>query len=318
MTTLDFAAFFATTPELARWHPALELAIDRRYRGVPHGDERRWAAAVEALPEPGGPPTLNADMVATGAEITPDGDCAGQLSQLAPWRKGPFRYGPVAIDAEWRSNLKWARLQHHLTPLDGRRVIDIGAGNGYYLYRTLGSGAELAVGVDPTRLFLWQFEVFRRAMPELRAHLLPLAGEDLPPMACFDTAFTMGVIYHRREPVTHLREVAAQLRPGGELVVESLVIDTDADDALIPDGRYARMRNVWEIPSPNRLLRQATEAGLVGARIVDLSPTTVVEQRPTPFMTFESLAHCLDPADATRTIEGHPAPVRAVLIASKP
>ena len=317
MSQLDFADFFRATPELARWHEPLRAALQARYFDVPHGDESRWAAAVDALPTTTGDVSLDSPVVSTGARASTR-YLEASFEALRPWRKGPFRFADLYIDSEWRSDWKWARLAPHLTPLAGRRVIDIGCGNGYYLLRSLGQGARLALGVDPTRLFLWQFEAFRRQIPGSAAHVLPLACEDLPETGLFDTAFTMGVIYHRREPIQHLREVAAQLRPGGEIVVESLVIYEDGDAALTPDGRYARMRNVWEVPSPTRLVRQIEAAGLVRARIVDVTPTTVDEQRATPFMTFESLIDCLDPDDRSRTVEGHPAPLRAIVIAAKP
>ncbi|MBP8127345.1 MAG: DUF1698 domain-containing protein, partial [Aeromonadaceae bacterium] len=52
-------------------------------------------------------------------------------------------------------------------------------------------------------------------------------------------------------------------------------------------------------------------------RIVDQSVTTTDEQRKTAWMRNDSLAEFLDPSDSTLTIEGHPAPKRAVLIASR-
>jgi tRNA (mo5U34)-methyltransferase len=43
----------------------------------------------------------------------------------------------------------------------------------------------------------------------------------------------------------------------------------------------------------------------------------VDEQRPTAWMRFESLPDFLDPDDPTHTVEGLPAPRRAVLIAKR-
>jgi len=49
--------------------------------------------------------------------------------------------------------------------------------------------------------------------------------------------------------------------------------------------------------------------------IVDVGQTSVEEQRRTPWMTFHSLAQFLDPDDPGLTIEGLPAPRRAILTA---
>jgi tRNA (mo5U34)-methyltransferase len=35
-------------------------------------------------------------------------------------------------------------------------------------------------------------------------------------------------------------------------------------------------------------------------------------------MTFDSLGEALDPTDPRRTVEGHPAPVRAMVIGRRP
>ncbi len=52
--------------------------------------------------------------------------------------------------------------------------------------------------------------------------------------------------------------------------------------------------------------------------IADVCVTTTEEQRRTEWMVTESLADFLDPNDRSKTVEGYPAPQRAVLIARKP
>ncbi|WP_455200938.1 DUF1698 domain-containing protein [Kaarinaea lacus] len=51
---------------------------------------------------------------------------------------------------------------------------------------------------------------------------------------------------------------------------------------------------------------------------MDVTQTTVEEQRVTHWMHFESLADFLDPEDYNKTVEGYPAPRRAIFIAKKP
>ena len=63
------------------------------------------------------------------------------LHALQPWRKGPFSLFGVQIDTEWRSDWKWNRVAPHLSPLAGRRVLDVGCGNGYYGWRMCAAGA---------------------------------------------------------------------------------------------------------------------------------------------------------------------------------
>jgi tRNA (mo5U34)-methyltransferase len=84
---------------------------------------------------------------------------------------------------------------------------------------------------------------------------------------------------------------------------------------LFPQPRYARMRNVWAIPTIESLLGWLTQAGFKTPCLVDVSATTTAEQRSTEWMRFDSLAEALSPADARQTLEGYPAPTRALLLA---
>jgi tRNA (mo5U34)-methyltransferase len=126
----------------------------------------------------------------------------------------------------------------------------------------------------------------------------------------------MGILYHQRDPGAALGKVRQLLRPGGELVLETLIL-TEAGDALLePAGRYAKMNNVHAIPSLTRIAAWLQAAGYRQVRCVDVTPTTLDEQRPTEWINSESLDAFLDPANPGLTVEGHPAPVRAVVLAS--
>ena len=207
----------------------------------------------------------------------------------------------------------------HLSDLTGRTILDVGCGSGYHMWRMIGAGAHLAVGIDPTQLFLCQFEAVRKLLGnDQRAHLLPLGIEQLPALNAFDTVFSMGVLYHRRSPLDHLWQLKDQLVDGGELVLETLVVEGDENSVLVPGDRYAQMRNVYFIPSAAALKMWLEKCGFVDVRIVDVCATTTEEQRRTEWMITESLADFLDPEDNSKTLEGYPAPVRAVIIANKP
>jgi tRNA (mo5U34)-methyltransferase len=244
---------------------------------------------------------------------------AGLLRQLAPWRKGPFTLYGIHIDSEWRSDWKWQRLLPHITHLKGRLVLDVGCANGYYLWRMVGAGARCAVGIDPMGRFLAQFTAVQRLLggdpPVL---LLPFTLEQLPPLAVFDTVFSMGVLYHRRNPLEHLQQLKQQLRPGGELVLETLILPDESSALLIPKQRYAQMRNVYVIPSAATLCSWLSSSGFTYLRLVDQTPTTSAEQRCTDWSGQQSLRHTLNPQDPTKTIEGYPAPLRAIVVANRP
>ncbi|VFS58540.1 tRNA (mo5U34)-methyltransferase [Raoultella planticola] len=96
------------------------------------------------------------------------------------------------------------------------------------------------------------------------------------------------------------------------------MVEGDENTVLVPGDRYAQMRNVYFIPSAAALKMWLEKCGFVDVRIVDVCATTTEEQRRTEWMITESLADFLDPDDSGKTLEGYPAPVRAVIIANKP
>lgn len=306
---------------LARLPDQLARGLDRQR----HGDLPAWEKAVANLPALSGPRDvrLDADQVTVDLALSDSRrrQCENLLKTLMPWRKGPFRLADIHIDSEWRSDWKWQRVAPHLAPLKGLRILDVGGGNGYHAWRMAGAGAAFVLVIDPSPRFFWQFQAVRHFVGDAdghRTHFLPVGIEDVPErLAFFDTVFSMGVLYHRPSPLEHLLQLKDALRPGGELVLETLVVTGDATTVLLPGERYAAMPNVYFLPSSAALCQWLERCGFVNVRVVDEADTTVDEQRATDWMTFQSLTDFLDPDDPAKTREGYPAPRRAIVIANK-
>jgi tRNA (mo5U34)-methyltransferase len=286
----------------------------RRLRDHPHGDMPAWLDAIAQLPTGDGYHKLDQPMPVLGQTAEDASAVHEQLTRLHPWRKGPLQLAGVRIDTEWRSDWKWQRVESHLG-LDGHAVLDIGCGNGYFGLRMLAHGARSVIGIDPTLVFVMQWLAMQKLCPGIDNYVLPLGVEDLQE-GCprFDTVFSMGVLYHRRDPKQHLQKLKSLARAGGQVVLETLVLDTPRHAVLRPLGRYARMRNVHAVPSLPVLEQWLAESGMGNFQVLDVSMTTVEEQRSTDWMKFESLAQCLDPDDPSLTVEGYPAPVRAMVL----
>jgi tRNA (mo5U34)-methyltransferase len=183
----------------------------------------------------------------------------------------------------------------------------------------LGDGAAEVIGIDPTPLFVMQFWAIQSYLRRDNIWVLPVGIQDVPAKTqAFDTVFSMGILYHRRSPIDHLQDLKDCLRPGGQLVLETLVIEGELGDCLVPEGRYARMGNVWFLPSCDTLLSWLTKMGFEDAQTIDVSVTTTQEQRSSDWMRFHSLSDFLDPLDPNKSIEGHPAPRRAIVTANLP
>lgn len=310
--------------ELAPWASILGEQIARGLSPQRYGDLNRWQQAMAQLPDII-PDAVHLDTARVGASSLPQPDESTQallreaLMGLHPWRKGPFELFGVHIDTEWRSDWKWERVRQHIAPLEGRRVLDVGCGSGYHCWRMLGDGASEIIGIDPTPLFVMQFWTLQKYLQRDEVWVLPVGIEHLPAkLQAFDTVFSMGILYHRRSPLDHLQELKDALKPGGELVLETLVIDGGPGDTLVPEGRYARMGNVWFLPSCDTLVGWMRKLGFEDPKVIDVTTTTTDEQRSTEWMQFHSLANFLDPDDPSKTIEGYPSPRRAVITARAP
>lgn len=305
------------------WLETLATSIETAFNSSRHGNLDEWLQMLKDLPD------ISASSIElkTEVRIGEKDDCSNDqreqlekaLRMLEPWRKGPITLFGINIDTEWHSDWKWERLQPQIQSLKGKHVLDIGCGNGYYALRSYAQGADLVIGIDPGQKYIMQFYALKKYLGNLPVHLLPLGIEDIPSgLKAFDTVFSMGVLYHRRSPLDHLLELKDCLISGGELVLETLVIEGDENSVLLPIDRYQQMRNVWFLPSCDALILWLKRCGFQNVRVIDVVSTTIEEQRSTDWMKFDSLEKFLDKDDPSRTIEGYPGPKRALLLANAP
>ncbi len=288
---------------LPDWPVALQPLLKTRMSTAAHGDYGRWRDIVTALPDAASDQQKLREL----------------LLGLSPWRKGPFDVGGIKIDAEWRSDLKWARLAKTILPLTDRKVLDVGCGNGYYALQMRKAGAGTVIGIDPTLIYVMQFLAVNTFERDPFTFILPLRLEETPnARKIFDTTFSMGVLYHQRSPIDHLQRLKQTLRPGGQMVLETIFVPGEESYACTPKDRYARMRNVWLLPTIAELTTWMRRTGYRDIEIIDESVTTTDEQRSTEWMPFESLREALDPDDPSKTVEGWPAPRRVVVTAISP
>ncbi|PIE42353.1 MAG: tRNA 5-methoxyuridine(34)/uridine 5-oxyacetic acid(34) synthase CmoB [Gammaproteobacteria bacterium] len=286
----------------------------------PHGDVARWQAALQALPDIDHVKISIDQAIQLTGDLSDDCQAERQkieqiLRQLCPWRKGPLQFLHTAIDTEWDSLMKWRRVVATGIDFHGKNVVDIGCGNGVFLWAIADAGAKSVTGVDPMWLFYHQFMAFQRYAKNPHLCFLPLGVQDLPLKNAYDSVLSMGVLYHRKSPLDHLFQLKGLIKKGGDLILETIVLPDRGKTLLTPQDRYAGMHNVWMIPSVGVLQDWLIKTGFEIIHIGEPVKTTLDEQRQSDWMTFHSLNQFLHSDDDELTVEGHPAPYRIVVTA---
>lgn len=238
------------------------------------------------------------------------------LRQLMPWRKGPLQFFDTRIDAEWQSNLKWDRIKPFLPELKGKKILDIGCNNGYYLFRMLSENPDFLLGIDPMNLCFYQYLSFARYLNHPNLFYLPIGIDQLSLFKpFFNIVFCMGVLYHRKSPIDCLIQMKSLLKKKGLLIIETLTYPGEDSIAFSPKDRYAKMPNVYFLPTVSCLTNWLVNAGFHSINVVSTAKTTSTEQRRTSWMNYDSLAANLNPNHPNQTIEGYPAPQRTIVFA---
>ncbi len=297
------------------------LSVSKQTLAVNNGNIPKWEAAInEIKKQPKGSIDYQAPYLTIHTKNNNIEALQQSLKLLMPWRKGPYQIGDLQLDSEWRGDLKWDRVLPYIQPLKGKTVLDVGSGNGYFTYLMALAGAEIALGIEPFLLFNYQFQAMQILINNpLNAFVLPLKLEQIPEKPLFDTVFSMGVLYHQKNHLLHLQQLKTVLAEDGELILETLIIDEKQGEQIIPQDRYAKMRNVWCLPSTNTLHTWLKRVGFKKIKLVDVTKTTPEEQRATHWIgdNTQSLKDFLDPNDDYLTIEGLPAPKRAIFVCQK-
>ncbi len=209
---------------------------------------------------------------------------------------------------------KWDSLN---IELKGKNILDVGSGNGYYGFRMLGKGAEFVICLEPNVSHLTQFLALNHFINSNRIRMVPLRIEEISFFdKCFDLVFSMGVLYHQRNPENHLNILTSHLNEGGQIILETLIAPDEYGQALIPKSSYANMSNVWFIHTRKGLEDLINKSGLKILKMGSSVKTMPEEQRATKWMPFRSLVDGLSQG-LDRTVEGLPSPDRVVLVLTK-
>jgi len=293
----------------------LDTLRQERQKWLTWKNIKPYQEAIAALPEYTNVKITLADKVEVQIEDLSSADLE-QIKQTAllmkPWRKGPFQFNTLFIDSEWQSQIKYNLLEPHFD-LKDKIVGDIGCNNGYYLFRMLSQQPEKLIGFDPSAIYYSQFQFVNHFIKsDIVYELLGVEHVEFYEHK-FDTLFCLGVLYHRSDPVAMLKSLFKGLNKGGELILDTFMIDGEDEICLTPRDRYSKIPNIYFVPTVNALKNWCCRAGFESVEVLEIMKTEVNEQRKTEWIDTQSLEDFLDPDDPTKTVEGYPAPKRVYL-----
>jgi tRNA (mo5U34)-methyltransferase len=235
---------------------------------------------------------------------------------IQPWRKGPFQISTTFIDSEWQSYIKYDLLKPYFN-ITNKIVGDIGCNNGYYLFRMMAENPKKLVGFDPSSIPYCQFKFLEHFIQSgIKYELLGIEHVEFYEHK-FDILFCLGVLYHRPNPIGSLKSLYKGLNWGGELILDTFMIDGEDEICLTPKKRYSKIPNIYFIPTVNALKNWCYRAGFEEVEVLEISKTKLEEQRKTEWINTESLDDFLDNEDDSKTVEGYPAPKRVYIKAKK-
>jgi tRNA (mo5U34)-methyltransferase len=297
----------------------LDILREERQKWLTWKNIRPYQEAIASLPPFENVETSFGDRVrVTIPELSRDH--AEQIERTArlmlPWRKGPFQINDLFIDSEWQSQIKYNLLAPHFD-LKEKIVGDIGCNNGYYLFRMLTHQPKKLVGFDPSAIYYSQFQFIDHFIRSgITYELLGVEHVEFYEHK-FDVLFCLGVLYHRADPVGMLKSLFKGLNKGGELILDTFMIDGDDEICLTPRERYSKIPNIYFVPTVKALENWCLRAGFERVEVLEIKKTDLTEQRKTEWINTQSLEDFLDPNDPDKTVEGYPAPKRVYIKAYK-
>ena len=276
--------------------------------------------AIDSLPEPQVTHAEFGKAIKITLEQSYSQENLKKIEEIAklmlPWRKGPFQIDSLYIDSEWQSFIKYAIIEPHFH-LKNKIVGDIGCNNGYYMFRMLSQNPKKLVGFDPSPLTFMQFAYINKFIKsDIKFELLGIEHIAFYEHK-FDILFCLGVLYHRSDPIASLKSLYKALNEGGELILDTFMIDGEEDICLTPKERYSKIPNIYFIPTVNALKNWCYRAGFKAVEVLSIKKTDLEEQRKTEWINSQSLNDFLDPDNPELTVEGYPAPKRVYIKAIK-
>ena len=239
------------------------------------------------------------------------------IEQLTPWRLGDYLIFNNLIKSEWNCDFRWKLIDKYIPFLNNKKVADIGANNGYFSFRLLEFNPSQLLCFEPNDLYNLQLYFIASLLKNNSIKIIKNGVENLINYdSSFDFILFMGVLYHRENPIETLKNIYFALKANGVAIVESICIEGDSDLVLFPYKSYAKMKNIWYIPSESVLKYWCEIAGFRYIQKIFNYYVTEDHQKKSEHSPNESLSDFLS-EDGLKTVEGYPPPYKVGYLCKK-
>jgi tRNA (mo5U34)-methyltransferase len=197
----------------------------------------------------------------------------------------------------------WAPVSKELynipEDLSGKRVLDVGAWDGFWTFEALKRGAVQVVAIDDFSDFMghlentsrkaWAtFDLCKEALgySDEQCRRLEMSVYDISPeqLGMFDLVFFFGVLYHLRHPLLAIDKLATVCRR--EMYIETAILDRYSpyrggfgkgypDGQMVmefyPGRQYANNYTNWWVPTLECLGQMVGSAGFSGVEVWEMT-----------------------------------------------
>lgn len=227
------------------------------------------------------------------------------VPQLGTFLQGPFPLpGQRVSRSAWDCRGKGGAYQAcgiDAASMRGMRTLDIGSNAGYDPFYMNALGAAESVGLEPN-LFYMHAKFLNAVYDRPEVSFFNAGWEDLDRtyLGDFDWVTCLGLIYHIREPMQLLDKIAAVMRPGSRLLLETHVLSESSRQAYFVEDAFWGDVTYWWIFGDECLTGMLRSSGFKDVRVA-----------------LKADCDSRNPANPRVTVEGHPAGARAWVTATR-
>jgi len=135
-----------------------------------------------------------------------------------------------------REQQLWETFRRVGINVEGKKVLDIGANDGYFTIAALLAGAASVTAINPEEMCVGHFpERLLKAAAEWKVEPEIIVDDfmKLGRQKEYDIIMYFGVFYHAEDPLGHFLKFAELLAPGGKVLVETPLTNINVDKPIL-------------------------------------------------------------------------------------